>query len=611
MKKSLAMLMTLLFVLLGTTAWAQSYTAGVYTAQANGNNGPVTVEVEVSDAEILSVKVTEHAETAGLSDTPIERIPAKIVEGQTLAVDTVSGATNTSNAILKAAEDALAQAGADIEALKAVQEKDETEGETAERHVQALVIGAGGSGLAAAITLQEQGIETLVVDKMANAGGATALTGALINGGCSKQQAERGVTDDVQTMFMDAMVYGSFQNDARMTWLMVNNTGDSVDWLHDTVGVEFEEAINHFPEHTNDRAFYPKGKLPGYLTGTMEQHYLSNGGELLLETRAQHLLTEDGRVIGASCSTADGTLNIYADVTLLATGGYGASVALRPADQMGTLFYGASSSTGDGIIMAEEVGAMTHYMQYLKSYPQGIEKPLDGGNITADGTTFRGNAYISPLASQAVTLNDGAIYVNVEGERCMNENMDFVSIKKVTQKQTDMTVYLVMDQKGYDKWMGMMEVSAGLTPEIVAPWLDADDGKPVFRKGATVEEAAAKAGIDAEKLSATVAHFNEMVASGKDDDFGRAEMSVGLDSDGPIYIVEQRLRMATSLGGLKTSTSFEVYDENEQAIDGLYACGEVIGGVHGDESMPSNCVAWAVTSGRLAAKAAADAVKAK
>ncbi len=611
MKKSLAMLMTLLFVLLGTTAWAQSYTAGVYTAQANGNNGPVTVEVEVSDAEILSVKVTEHAETAGLSDTPIERIPAKIVEGQTLAVDTVSGATNTSNAILKAAEDALAQAGADIEALKAVQEKDETAGETAERHVQALVIGAGGSGLAAAITLQEQGIETLVVDKMANAGGATALTGALINGGCSKQQAERGVTDDVQTMFMDAMVYGSFQNDARMTWLMVNNTGDSVDWLHDTVGVEFEEAINHFPEHTNDRAFYPKGKQPGYLTGTMEQHYLSNGGELLLETRAQHLLTEDGRVIGASCSTADGTLNIYADVTLLATGGYGASVALRPADQMGTLFYGASSSTGDGIIMAEEVGAMTHYMQYLKSYPQGIEKPLDGGNITADGTTFRGNAYISPLASQAVTLNDGAIYVNVEGERCMNENMDFVSIKKVTQKQTDMTVYLVMDQKGYDNWMGMMEVSAGLTPEIVAPWLDADDGKPVFRKGATVEEAAAKAGIDAEKLSATVAHFNEMVASGKDDDFGRAEMSVGLDSDGPIYIVEQRLRMATSLGGLKTSTSFEVYDENEQAIDGLYACGEVIGGVHGDESMPSNCVAWAVTSGRLAAKAAANAVKAK
>lgn len=611
MKKSMAMLLTLLLVLFGTTAWAQSYTAGVYTAQANGNNGPVTVEVEVNDSEILNVRITDHAETAGLSDAPIERIPAEIVEGQTLAVDTVSGATNTSNAILKAAEDALAQAGADVEALKVAKEKTDAACEVTERHVQALVIGAGGSGLAAAITLQEQGVETLVVDKMASAGGATALTGALINGGCSKQQAERGVTDDVQTMFMDAMEYGSFENDARMTWLMVNNTGDSVDWLHDTVGVEFEDVINHFPEHTNDRAFYPKGKLPGYLTGTMEQYYRSNGGELLLETRAQHLLTENGRVVGASCSTTDGVLNIYADVTLLATGGYGASVALRPENQMGTLFYGASASTGDGIIMAEEVGAMTHYMQYLKSYPQGIEKPLDGGNITADGTTFRGNAYISPLASQAATLNDGAIYVNVEGERCMNENMDFVSIKKVTQKQTDMTVYLVMDQKGFDNWMAKMEVSAGLTQEIVEPWLDATEGKPVFRRGATVEEAAEKAGINAEKLSETVAHFNDMVAAGKDDDFGRAEMSVGLDLDGQIYIVEQRLRMATSLGGLKTSTSFEVYDENEQVIDGLYACGEIIGGVHGDESMPSNCVAWAVTSGRLAAKAAADAVKAE
>ena len=138
MKKSMAMLLTLLLVLFGTTAWAQNYTAGVYTAQANGNNGPVTVEVEVNDSEILNVRVTDHAETAGLSDAPIERIPAEIVEGQTLAVDTVSGATNTSNAILKAAEDALAQAGADIEALKVAKEKTDTACEVTERHVKML-----------------------------------------------------------------------------------------------------------------------------------------------------------------------------------------------------------------------------------------------------------------------------------------------------------------------------------------------------------------------------------------------------------------------------------------------------------------------------------------
>lgn len=608
MRKTLGILLALCLALTAVPAAAQAYTAGTYTAEAQGNNGPVKVSVTVTDAEIASVEIVEHGETPGICDTPIERIPAKIVEGQTLAVDTVSGATNTSKAILAAAEDCLAQAGADIEALKTPAE-DGGEETVSEREVEALVIGAGGSGLAAAITLKEQGVDVLLIDKMAQAGGATALTGALINGGMSKQQAARGVEDNVTTMFMDAMVYGSFMNDARMMWLFMNNAGDSVDWLHDTVGVEFEDDLNYFPEHTNDRAFYPKGKLPGYLTGTMESHYRELGGELLLETRAEHLIFEDGKVVGAQCRTPDGILNIRAEATILATGGYGASVELRPADLTGVLFYGAAASMGDGIVMAREVGAMTHYMQYLKSYPQGITKPIEGGNITEDGKTYKSNAYISPLASQAATLNDGAIYVNQAGERCMNENLDFVSIKKSMMKQDGKVVYLVMDANAYQNWIDSMTVSAGLTPEIVEPWFDSDEA-PIFRRGDTIEAVAEEAGIDPAALAATVAHFNEMVAAGEDADFGRAEMSVGI-GDGPYYIVEQRLRMATSLGGLKTSESFEVYDEDEAPIPGLYACGETVGGVHGDESMPSNCVGWAVTSGRLSGKAVAEALKAE
>lgn len=610
MKKALSLLLLLVMAAHALPAWAQSYNAGVYTAQANGNNGPVAVQVTVSDSAIVSVEITSHVETPGICDTPIERIPTKIVDNQTLAVDAVAGATNTSTAILSAAEACLAQAGADIDALKQPVANVES-ALVAERSVQALVIGAGGSGMAAAITLMEQGVDVLLIDKMAQAGGATSLTGALINGGMSHQQAIRGASDDAVTMFMDAMSYGDFLNDARMTWLFVNNTGASVDWLHDSVGVEFEEQLSVFPEHSNDRALYPLGKQSGYLTGTMEDHYRQMGGELLLETRAQHLITQDGRVRGAACTTPDGTLNIYADITILATGGYGASVALRPEDQTNVLFYGAAASTGDGIIMAEEIGAMTHYMQYLKSYPQGIEKPLSDGNISADGAVYKSNAYISPLASQAVTLNDGAIYVNADGERCMNENLDFVSIKKATMKQDGMTVYLVMNQQGYDRFMSMMSTSAGLTQDIVSQWLDQTEGAPVFRRGSTVQEAADRAGIPADALAGTIAHFNEMVASGVDTDYGRTEMSVPLHDDGAWYIIEQRLRMATSLGGLKTSTSFEVYDAQEQAIPGLYACGEIVGGVHGNESMPSSCVGWAITSGRLAAQAAAQAVISK
>ena len=604
MKKALSLVLALACLLLACPGMAQ--TAGTYTAEANGNNGPVKVEVVVSDNAIESVTVVSHNETPGICDLPIERIPAEIVEGQTLAVDVVSGATNTSNDILKAVTDCLTQAGADIGALMTAA-AGTAEGTVSERSVQVLVIGAGGSGLAAAATLKEQGTDVLLIDKMPKAGGATALTGALMNGGMSKQQALRGVQDDVQVMFMDMMKYGSFMNDARMAWLQVNNTGAALDWLVDTVGVQFEEALNHFPEHTNDRAFYPLGKQPGYLTGGIESYYLSLGGELLTETKAEHLLVEDGRVAGATCSTPDGTLVIHADATILATGGYGASVELRPESLTSVLFYGSPASMGDGIVMAQEVGAMTHYMEYLKSYPQGIEKPLEGGNITPDGKTFKSNAYISPLASQDATLNYGAIYVNKAGERCMNENQDFVSIKKATMKQEGKQVYLLMNQAAYDAWFEKMGVQ-GLTEELVSQWFDADTA-PVYRRAATLEELGTKAGIDGNALAATVAHYNEMCEAGADTDFGRAELTPGLKDDGMWYIVEQRLRMATSLGGLKTSESFEVYDKNEQPIAGLYACGETIGGVHGDESMPSNCVSWAITSGRLAGMAAAEAVK--
>ena len=204
-------------------------------------------------------------------------------------------------------------------------------------------------------------------------------------------------------------------------------------------------------------------------------------------------------------------------------------------------------------------------------------------------------------------MNDGAIYVNKAGERCMNENLDFVSIKKATVQQDGISVYLLLNQQGFDHWMASMGASTTLTPETVEPWFDAQD-TPIFRRGETLEEVAERAGISAQGLAGTVSHFNEMVEQGVDADFGRTQMSVALEGDGMWYLIEQRLRMATSLGGLKTSTNFEVFNQDEQIVPGLYACGEIIGGVHGTESMPSAMVGWAITSGRLSAQAITQAL---
>lgn len=599
--------LSILVVLLLIFTMSPGVMAEIYNATAQGNNGPIEIEVVIEDGHITAVTVLSHSETAGISDPAIERIPAAIVEEQTLAVDTVSGATNTSVAILSAVEDAAVSAGLDIEALKTPVLKGE--GQVIEREVDILVIGAGGSGMSAAIALKAQGEDVLLIEKAAQPGGATSLTGALTAGGMSQLQADRGASDDVDTIFMDMMRYGDYENDARMTRLFAENMGESADWLHEYVGVEFEESLSFFPEHTNDRALYPKGKQAGYLTSVLAARYADIGGELLTDTCAKSLIFEDGRVQGAECTTVSGdTLVIHAKATLLATGGYGASEALRPEKLESVLFYGSATSTGDGILMAQEVGAMTHYLDYLKCYPQGIEKPLEGGNV--ENGVYKANAYISPLASQAATLNDGAIYVNLAGERCMNENMDFVSIKKKTMAQDGIEVFLLLNQKGFDNWMDSMEVSSPLSREIVSEWLNNDASeRPIFRTGSTLEEVAQRSGVDVQGLVATVEHFNQMVANGVDEDFGRTEMSVALEADGAWYLIEQRLRMATSLGGLKTSTTFEVFDESEIPIPGLWASGEVIGGVHGTESMPSCCVGWAVTSGRLAAQAISESLR--
>ena len=171
------------------------YTAGSYTASAQGNNGPVAVTVEFSENEILSVVVGEHAETPGISDAPISRIPEAIVSEQTLDVDTVSGATHTSEAILTAVADCVAQAGGNVEALKTKQSgKDEAMKEVT-LEVDVVVAGSGISGMCAAISAAEEGANVLLLEKQGVIGGSAGTSGGgfiVVN---SHFEKEAGIED--------------------------------------------------------------------------------------------------------------------------------------------------------------------------------------------------------------------------------------------------------------------------------------------------------------------------------------------------------------------------------------------------------------------------------
>ncbi len=274
------------------------FKAGTYTATADGNNGPVTVSVTFDTEKIVSVKVDSHKETPGISDAAIEKIPAAIVEGQTLAVDTVSGATNSSKAILAAVEDCIKQAGGDLESLKVAKSDSTGEKETITVDIDYVIIGAGGSGLIAGITALEQGHDVLVIEKMPFVGGATALSEGYIAGGGSELQSQRGVQDDAETIYQDLMRGGKGKNQENLARIYANNMGREFNWLVNDIGVKFtDKSPLTFPEHTFNRVMVVDGGGPAYVK-LLKEKFDEFGGEIMFETKAVELIKDGNAVTG-------------------------------------------------------------------------------------------------------------------------------------------------------------------------------------------------------------------------------------------------------------------------------------------------------------------------
>jgi fumarate reductase flavoprotein subunit len=341
-----------------------------------------------------------------------------------------------------------------------------------------------------------------------------------------------------------------------------------------------------------------EGAGASYMKALTERFYAMNG-KIMLNTCATELIRQGSAITGVRAINIDGdTVVINAKAILLATGGYGASEEMRPAGLEGVVFYGASSSTGDGIKMAQAIGAQIHFMDYMKIYPQGLAyPPKEKYNIFG---ALNRNGISSAIGCKQATDNTGAIYVNLEGNRFINENTDFVSIKEAQLKQTDKRMFLVMDQTGYDNWYEY--TSTVLPKELAEQWFNSGALEPILERDASLTAAAVRAGINAEQLARTVRDYNAMVERGRDTSFNRTFMNHKLGSDGMYYVIELKLRTATTLGGVKVTEGFEVVDTSGQVIPGLFAAGEVIGGAHGYESMPSCMNGWSLVSGRISSQ---------
>ena len=569
------------------------YTPGTYTGVGTGKNGDVKVEVTFSANAIESVKVVEHAETAGISDGAIENVPAAIVEAQSLAVDSVSGATVTSEAILAAVADAVEQAGGDVEALKnAAVEAGEKE--TKELSADAVVVGGGGAGMAAAVRLAQLGKQVILVEKSGFLGGAISVSGGnqVVMG--SQLQIDNGVADDsVESMVADFKANGADKNNEEILTLFAENVGAATDWLVASCGITYAEGLHQLGEYSHDRELAYTGGGAGFAEA-MRKAVDDSGVQVLLSTKVESLVTDGDAVVGVKATSSDADYTITAENVVLATGGYGANKDMLTDEMKSALYYGPASSTGEGIQMAQAVGAQTANMEYGKRYPNGIE--------VSEGMAK------STIAGNIVGWTMSAILVNKDGSRVVNEKASNRTILEEELKQEGGELFLLLDAETFEAWKAKL-APAGISDADIEQYLEANGTTtPVFAHGETLEEAAAAAGINADNLKATVEKYNGFVAKGSDDDFGRnASYLTKAIGEGPYYIIEQKPRFATTMGGLVVNTSMQVLNEAGEPISGLYAAGENCGQVMGDDSPSGANNAWALTSGKLAA----DAIAAK
>lgn len=586
-RKSASARMLLPLVLVCAAGTVFGYTPGTYTSSFPGQNGPVPVTVTFSQDRIESVVVGENKETIGIGQTAVKNLPDRIVAAQSLGVDMVSGATVSSVAIMSAVADCVKQAGGDAAKLmkpyKAPQvvkhEKLATD---------LVVIGGGAAGMIGAINASQQGLNVVLLEKQEFLGGASAICGGIVVAQGSEAQRNMGEKGDTPSkMAYDLLHNGHQRNDLSGLTFYALNVGKSIDWaVKQGVQLDTKAGFAFRAEHKTPRVIPFVGGCPQYAQ-TLREVLATTETDVKLTTRATKLITTDGAVTGVEAKAKDGTTyEIAAKAVLLATGGYGWNKEMLQGDLKHALYYGPVSSTGDGHKMAEEAGAALQLMDCGKIYPQGIESSPGIAKSTLQGNN--------------AAYDISGILVDINGKRVTNEKGAGKDILATLMKQKNATLYLLMDKPSFEAFRKIIG-NNGVTPAEVDKWL-ASNGKsaPVFAHGNTLEEAAAAAGVDAAGLKATIERYNGFVKAGKDEDFGRPVrfMKNTIDTSGPMYLVEQKPRFATSLGSVVVDTSLHVLDKAGHPIPNLYAAGEVANAVHGDDSAPGANVGWGITSGK-------------
>lgn len=548
----------------------------------DGKHGDVKIEVTFDQGKIQSIEVLEESENKMLAKHVFTTMKDNIIKHNSVNVDGIGGATVSSNALKQAV-----QAAADKAGVKLSTEQTNTQvalDMPQEQTFDVVVIGGGGAGFAAAIEAADMGKSVVLLEKMPSVGGNSVISGGSLNAADNWAERNLGVLDDTPYMhYEDTMVGGDNLSDPALVRVMTDNALDASLWLRDYVDVNYyDDYATQFGGHNRKRAIMPVGHTGVEVIGKMSSFAEKKGVKIITNIKADELIMDkEGRVVGVKASNGGKVYTFNAkNGVIIATGGFGANVEMR---KKANSFYDEKflttdlpGTTGDGLVMAEKVGAELIGMEHIQTYP--LSDPITGAiELIANPFMF------------------GGIIVNNKGDRFVEEldRRDVISLGIL--KQPGEYAFVVWGDNTEKK--GNYEKSYA---EEYAAFTKAG----IMFKADTLEELAKMAGIDEKGLMDTVKKVNGYAATGKDLDFNHRAGLDALDK-GPYFAIKGVPSIHFTMGGIRIDTRARVLDAAGKPIPGLYAAGEVAGGVHGSNRLGGNAYTEIIVYGRIAGREAA------
>lgn len=465
------------------------------------------------------------------------------------------------------------------EAVSGASQKTYTDLSEVKDSYDVVVVGSGGAGMAAALSAQEAGADVAIFEKMPVIGGNTNKSSGGMNASETKFQKEQGIDDTNDLFYEETLKGGKGTNNPELLRYMVDNSAEAIDWL-DGMGITLSD-VTFSGGFSKERIHRPAdgAAVGGYLVDGLYNNLKEKKVPIFVNADVTEITDKDGAVTGVKVKMAKKTKTISAKAVIDTAGGFGSNMEMiteyKPElkNYVTTNHKGAS---GDGIALAEKLGADTVQMDQIQIHP----------------TVYQEKGKDPFLVSEAIR-GEGAVLINAEGKRFYNEMETRDNVSAAINKLPERSAYVVFDQQ-------LREHSKSI---------DTYEEKGMVIKADSIEDLAKKMDVSAENMTATIDAWNKSVAAKNDSEFGR---TTGMDRDiskGPFYAIKIAPGIHHTMGGLKINTNTEVLKKDGSAIPGLFAAGEVTGGVHGSNRIGGNAVADIVVFGRQAGTKAAEFAK--